>query len=272
MLTRPSFSFIEKQLLQRIHRTIGEAPIRLVFGEGEGISPSGTPPVASVVVRDPRTLAGLILNPEITFGDAYTAGRIEVEGDLVALLETVYQTMSGRHLDSWYARLASRWLERAQANTLRGSRQNIHHHYDLRTDFYQLWLDSQLVYTCAYFPSPSASLDEAQTAKMDYVCRKLQLQPGESVAEAGCGWGALALHMAKYYGVSVKAFNISREQILFARQRAKEEGLTGRVEFIENDYRNISEQFDAFVSVGIDRKSTRLNSSHIQKSRMPSSA
>lgn len=251
MFNHLNFSLIEKRLLKRIHQAIGRAPIRLALGKSEAISPSDTASVASVVIRDRRTLLRLILNPEIGFGDAYMEGRIEVEGDLVALLETIDRSMSGAQLDSWYSRLVSRRLEWTQANTLRGSRNNIHHHYDLRTDFYRLWLDPQLVYTCAYFPSRSTTLEEAQIAKMDHVCRKLQLQPGESVVEAGCGWGALALHMAKYYGVSVKAFNISREQILFARQRAKEEGLSAQVEFIEDDYRSISGRFDVFVSVGM---------------------
>jgi cyclopropane-fatty-acyl-phospholipid synthase len=138
-----------------------------------------------------------------------------------------------------------------QANTLTGSRRNIHRHYDLGNDFYKLWLDDQMLYTCAYFPTPGATLEEAQTAKMDHVCRKLRLQPGETVVEAGCGWGALSLHMAREYGVSVKAYNISREQILFARQRARQEGLAGQVEFIEDDYRNISGKFDVFMSVGM---------------------
>jgi cyclopropane-fatty-acyl-phospholipid synthase len=138
-----------------------------------------------------------------------------------------------------------------QTNTPRGSRNNIHHHYDLGNDFYKLWLDRQMVYTCAYFPQPSATLEEAQQAKLDYVCRKLRLQPGERVVEAGCGWGALALHMARNYGVFVKAFNISHEQITFARRRAVEETLADRVEFVEDDFRNISGSFDAFVSVGM---------------------
>ena len=136
-------------------------------------------------------------------------------------------------------------------NTRHGSLENIHSHYDLGNDFYKLWLDREMVYTCAYFPSPSVTLEEAQHAKLDYVCRKLRLQPGETVAEAGCGWGALALHMAQHYGVSVKAFNISHEQIAWARERAAERGLTSRVEFIEDDYRNIAGHFDAFVSVGM---------------------
>jgi cyclopropane-fatty-acyl-phospholipid synthase len=138
-----------------------------------------------------------------------------------------------------------------QSNSLRGSRHNIHRHYDIGNDFYKLWLDPQLVYTCAYYPTPSATLEEAQIAKMDYVCRKLRLQPGETVIETGCGWGALSLYMAREYGVSVKAYNISHEQIAFARERAQQEGLSHRVEFIEDDYRNVTGKFDVFVSVGM---------------------
>ncbi len=142
-------------------------------------------------------------------------------------------------------------MDYLQRNSLRGSRKNIHQHYDLQTEFYRLWLDPHLLYTCAYFPSESATLEEAQVAKMEYVCRKLRLQPGEHVVDAGCGWGALALYMAKHYGVTVRAFNISHEQTLWARWRARELGLNQRVEFVEDDYRNISSKCEAFVSVGM---------------------
>src|SRR5258706_2395053 len=110
-------------------------------------------------------------------------------------------------------------------NTLAGSRENIHHHYNIGNDFYQLWLDEQLAYTCAYFPKPDCALEQAQIAKFDHVCRKLRLQAGETVVEAGCGWGALALHMARHYGVTVQACNTSHEQIVYARERAEREGL-----------------------------------------------
>jgi cyclopropane-fatty-acyl-phospholipid synthase len=249
MPTNHLLSSVEMWVLGRIHDATGRAPIGLILNDGvQLLSPAS---VADVVIRDRRTLGKLILDPEVAFGEAYADGRIEVEGDLVALLGAVYMSMPNARPASWYARLASHWLKRTQANTLTGSRKNIHQHYDLGTDFYKLWLDPELVYTCAYFPSPSATLEEAQTAKMEHVCRKLQLQPGEKVVEAGCGWGALALYMARNYGVSVKAFNISREQILFARQRAREEGLSNQVEFIEDDYRNVSGGFEAFVSVGM---------------------
>src|SRR5512135_1217229 len=101
----------------------------------------------------------------------------------------------------------------AQRNTFSAALSNIHHHYDIGNDFYKLWLDERMLYTCAYFPRDDISLEEAQLAKMDHVCRKLRLQPGETVVEAGCGWGALALHMARHYGVKVHAYNISREQV-----------------------------------------------------------
>jgi cyclopropane-fatty-acyl-phospholipid synthase len=106
-------------------------------------------------------------------------------------------------------------------------------------------------YTCAYFSEPELTLEAAQLAKLDHVCRKLQLKPGESVVEAGCGWGGLALHMAERYGVSVRAFNLSHEQVAYARKRAAEVGLSCRVEFVEDDYRNVSGKYDAFVSVGM---------------------
>lgn len=242
----------EQWLLQRIFHAIGPAPVRIVLPRGDGFSPPGVSPVATVTIQDRRTLAKLVADPEVGFGDAYADGRIQVEGDLVRFLEEVYESIArAPAARGWYARLMSKWMEHRQANTLRGSRHNIHHHYDLGNDFYKLWLDSQLVYTCAYFPSPSTTLEEAQNAKLDYVCRKLRLQPGENVVEAGCGWGALALHMARKYGVSVKAFNVSHEQILFARQRAREAGLSRQVEFIEDDYRNISGKFHVFASVGM---------------------
>jgi len=239
-------------LLRQIFKAIGPAPLRLAFQGGEEMAPPNVSPCATVVIRDRRTLAGLMIDPEMAFGDAYAAGRVEVEGDLAAAMEAVYDSWPrGRTGTSWYHNLASRWLDQRQANSLHGSRSNIHSHYDLGNDFYKLWLDAEMVYTCAYFPTPSATLEQAQEAKLDYICRKLQLQPGERVVEAGCGWGSLALHMARNYGVSVQAFNISREQIRFARQRAADLGLSDKVEFVEDDCRNISGRFDVFVSVGM---------------------
>jgi len=244
-------SAINRWLAQKLYRSIGAPNVRLVLGAGANFPPHPTNVATTVRIDGWRTLAALALNPEIGFGDGYREGRIEVEGDLVRFLEELLEAMPETSARGWHSRLFSRWLDWLQANTLRGSARNIHHHYDLSVDFYKLWLDSKLVYTCAYFPEADATLEQAQIAKMDHVCRKIRLQPGERVVEAGCGWGALALHMARYYGAKVTAFNISREQILVARDRAKREGLEKLVEFVEDDYRNISGHYDAFVSVGM---------------------
>jgi cyclopropane-fatty-acyl-phospholipid synthase len=250
MAILPRFS--DQWLLSRMLEATGSAPVRLQVDGGADVRPLVDDPVATLKIRDRATLLRLLRDPEIGFGDAYMEGGIEVEGDLVRFLEAVYSAMEQAAPDGkWLSRMASRWLDFVQDNSRQGSRDNIHRHYDLGNEFYKLWLDERMLYTCAYFPSPSSSLEQAQIAKMDHVCRKLRLQPGETVVEAGCGWGGLALHMAREYGVLVKAYNISQEQIAYARERARGEGMSHRVEYIEEDYRSVSGKFDVFVSVGM---------------------
>jgi cyclopropane-fatty-acyl-phospholipid synthase len=198
------------------------------------------------MIGDRRVLLGLIANPELCFGEAYTTGRLEVQGDLERVLEALYRLSAPT--PSWPDRLRARL---APAMTLSRARRNAHRHYDLGNDFYQLWLDDQMVYTCAYFPEATTSLEDAQRHKLDLVCRKLRLRPGERVLETGSGWGALALHMAREHGVLVTAYNVSHEQVVYARERAAREGLANRVTFIEDDYRAARGRFDAFVSVGM---------------------
>lgn len=237
------------KLLAVLRRKLGPLPIALVLRDTRDVPETSEPIVATVRFQDRPALLSLAKDPDRGFGDAYSAGRVEVDGDLVRSLECVYLSRSG--ISRWRKFLLGKWLDWLQNNTRRGSRTNIHHHYDLSNDFYRLWLDERMLYTCAYFPTLEASLEAAQEAKMEMVCRKLRLRPGETVVETGCGWGALAIYMAQHYGVRVKAFNISHEQITYAREWAKREGLTGKVEFIEDDYRNLSDKFDVFCSVGM---------------------
>ena len=250
-------SALDRWMLSLLQRGFGTAPVGFALWDGTQTSPPEGPTAGRLLVKDRRTMVGLLLDPELNFGEAYASGRLEVLGDLARLLEETYRAWEkeGRS-----GRTPRRFALR-RPNTLRRARENIHHHYDIGNDFYRLWLDEQLLYTCAYFPAPDASLERAQVAKMDHVCRKLRLRPGDKVVEAGCGWGALALHMARHYGAEVKAFNISTEQIRYGRERARAEGLDGRVEFIEDDYRNIAGRFDVFVSVGMLE--------HVGKERYP---
>lgn len=237
---------VDRALLRTFLRCAGDPPLRFVLPDGTTIDPPRGAIVGTLRFRDRPTLYAMLRMPEIGFGEGYTDGRIEIEGDLAEVVAAAYATPPSA--------LIERLLFSAgkpRANSLRGSRHNIHQHYDLGNDFYRLWLDERMLYTCAYYPTPEATLEEAQVAKMDHVCRKVALRPGERVVEAGCGWGSLALHMARHYGVTVRAFNISREQIAYAREQAARQGLSDRVEFVEDDYRNVSGTYDCFMSVGM---------------------
>jgi len=243
---QPPARIFDRWLAGRLQRAIARASVRLELWDGSSPYSRDTSPIGSVLVHDHATLIGLLIDPDLTFGDAYTAGRLEIRGDLGTVVEALTRATLGQ--PTWRERLRGA-LERP--NSLPYARRNVHHHYDLGNEFYQQWLDEDLVYTCAYFEDPRMTLEAAQHAKFDLVSRKLRLQPGESVVEAGCGWGTLALHMARKYGVHVKAFNVSREQLAYARDRSKREGMTDQVEFIDDDYRNVRGAYDAFVSVGM---------------------
>lgn len=251
-LERRKRGSVEGRLLSRLLAFLGDPPLEFVLWTGEAVRPAAAgEPVARLRIADRAALFGLFADPQVRFGESYSDGRITVEGDLVQVLEAVYT--SGANSTRRYSvlRRGVELMRRRRVNTLPGSRDNIHHHYDIGNKFYSLWLGKTMAYTCAYYPTPTAALDEAQVAKMDHVCRKMRLKPGESVVEAGCGWGSLAIHMAQHYGVKVRAFNISREQVAFARERAQREGFSSSVEFVEDDYRNITGKYDAFVSVGM---------------------
>ena len=231
--------WLDGWILRRVAAILQDAPVRLALWNG--LSAQGGPaPVATIVVNDRATLWQLLLRPALTFGEAYSSGRLAVEGDLVAALEAIARVHQPGAADA-----AAPSISRATA------RHDVHAHYDLGNEFYRLWLDDEMVYTCAYFAHEDDTLEVAQRAKLDYICRKLALRPGETVVEAGCGWGALAIHMAKHYGVLVRAYNISEPQLLYARDRAAREGVGHRVEFIQADWRDIDGRCDAFVSVGM---------------------
>jgi cyclopropane-fatty-acyl-phospholipid synthase len=239
----PGADRLVRKLVERLRTLLGEVPLRFELWNGTSHALSAEPPCATVAVRSPGALLRLALDPSRFFGDAYSAGEVEVRGSLTRGLEAIFERWSRRPPELRRRRAGPGVLERARLRA--------QHHYDLGNDFYRLWLDEDMVYTCAYFESPSLSLFEAQRAKLDYVCRKVQLRPGHRVLEAGCGWGALARHMALEYGAHVVACNISREQVRYAQARAEKEGFADRVRYVEDDFRNLEGTYDVFVSLGM---------------------
>ena len=238
----------ERYLLRRVLDAMGSPRFAVALWDGFKVSPKDAAPVATVNVHSRSALNQLLRQGDMGFGDAFSNGGISVEGDLVAMLVAAFTVPEPTGIAAVVKSLQQR---KPRANTKDGSRENIHHHYDIGNDFYRLWLDKEMQYTCAYFPEDDLTIEAAQQAKMDHVCRKLQLRPGDRVAEAGCGWGGLARHMALNYGAKVSSWNVSAEQVQYATDRAKAEGYDDRVTYVLEDYRNITGEYDAFVSVGM---------------------
>lgn len=211
----------------------------------------GTRPRYGFRILSSTALRWLLRSPNLNFGDLFSLGAVEVRGDLVGFIETVYRSVAAARQRNRVLQLF--WRDhKPRSTSLHAARANIRHHYDLGNDFYSLWLDREAMqYTCGYFPESGMSLEEGQRAKLHHICRKLRLRPGQRVVEAGCGWGGLARFMAREYGVHVTAFNISHEQIAYAREEARRQGLQAQVEYIEDDYRNMAGDYDKFVSIGM---------------------
>lgn len=238
-------SALDRWLVKQITKRLGDSPVKVALWDEPDVTPRDG--IVRMRILDRKALWQIIVNPDLHFGDLYSSGRLEVRGELLTLLREAYR-YTAKH--TAIGQLVARG--RKLAPDLSDSKRNIHHHYDIGNQFYELWLDREaLQYTCAYFVDEAMTIEQAQQAKMHHVCRKLELKAGETVVEAGGGWGGFALFMAKNYGARVRSFNISKEQIAYSRAWAKRLGLDGQVEFVEDDYRNLSGTYDAFVSIGM---------------------
>jgi len=251
-VTRSVVTPLDRWIAGQMLEMVGNPPIVLILWDGVAVTPPVTNPIVTIRYNNRSAMIKTILNPELYFGDLYSTGQATVEGDLVRFSEIIYSKLEDGGRGGRLKR-ALIWLgHRRIANSYDKAKDNIYHHYDIGNDFYKLWLDTEVMqYTCAYFADPEMTLEQAQVAKLHHVCRKLRLKPGDSVVEAGCGWGGLALFMAKHYGVNVKAYNISKEQVAHAHCVAEKEGFSDKVQYVLDDYRNITGQYDAFVSVGM---------------------
>jgi cyclopropane-fatty-acyl-phospholipid synthase len=218
------------------------------FGDGNG------PPVAILFTKRSAEL-GVLLDPELKFGEAYTDGTLVVEqGSIADVLAIVLsQTHDGKPPLWARPQSAIRYLYRrlAQYNPPRRARRNVAHHYDLDGQLYGLFLDADRQYSCAYFEKRGQSLDDAALAKKRHLAAKLLTMPGQRTLDIGCGWGGLALYLAEICGARVTGITLSHEQYALARGRAAEKELSDTVDFRLQDYRDVPDRFDRIVSVGM---------------------
>lgn len=230
----------------------------------------GDHPRFTLVLKHPCALNTMFMSPsELTLGEAFIYDDFDVEGNLESafefadvLLQRDYSVTEKLRLGSLLARLPWKASERRhrQAPDVDGSvhskerdRRTVTYHYDVSNEFYLLWLDRSMVYSCAYFKSARDGLDTAQTQKLDYICRKLRLRAGDRLLDIGCGWGGLLLHAAKNYGVEAFGITLSVPQAEWARKRIREAGLQERCRVEVSDYRDIDvgPGYDKLVSVGM---------------------
>ena len=240
----------------------------------------GQPTLFTFVLRHPGALRKMFLPAnERTLGEAYIYDDFDVEGNLESAFALVeYLTRQnrgvGQNLKSLFQLLrlpsGSRARGGRQAARLTGrrhsterDRQAVTYHYDVSNDFFSLWLGKRMLYSCAYFATPSDDLDTAQERKLDYVCRKLRLRPGERLLDIGCGWGGLLIYAASKYGVNAVGITLSRPQADLAMDWVRREGLSDRCQVLVKDYREVSAlgMFDKLVSIGMFE--------HVGESRLP---
>ncbi|ROO32818.1 SAM-dependent methyltransferase [Salinisphaera japonica] len=233
-------------------RLVKRGTLVVSIGEREQSRYGSGEPVAHVHLKDRRVIARLLSDPEMAFGEAYVDGDWwPGRGGLAKVFELYFanaEHIGGSRLMS-LARRALRGL--TEVNGKLRSARNVAHHYDIDNDLFQRFLDPEMQYSCAYWSHRDMTLDDAQLAKLDHIARKLTLSPGDKVLDIGCGWGGMALYLARHYDVEVVGLTLSDDQYGHAVKRAEALGLSHRVTFAKQDYRDHRGAYDAIVSVGM---------------------
>lgn len=218
---------------------------------------SGTPgPEVTMRLTDPKLYRSLVFNSELAAGEAYMDGTLRFEDgstlrDFLQLFSLNRLSLGAYPVQKAIRAIKMRFRKRQQSNIKGEAQRNVAHHYDVGNEFYKLFLDENLLYSCAYFREPDETLEQAQRNKLRLLASKLCLKPGMKVLDIGCGWGDLALYLAKLEDVEVLGVTLSKEQQALATERAKAAGLENRVRFELRDYRDVDETFDRIVSVGM---------------------
>jgi cyclopropane-fatty-acyl-phospholipid synthase len=246
----------EQILLTLLRRGVRTGRLDLTFADGSvhSFGPGGVPSVG-VTLHDADLPRRFLFRPDLTMGEAYVDGRMTLrDNDIRGFITFVLRNVRGRRLPVPLALLLNSWKWAKSWsiwNDIGVARRNVAHHYDISPELYDLFLGDTKQYTCAYFQRPDMTLEEAQSAKMAHIGSKLLLKQGMKILDIGCGFGTLALTLARDHGVEVTGITLSEVQLEEARRRAKEARLEGQVTFRMQDYRAVTEQFDRVVSVGM---------------------
>jgi cyclopropane-fatty-acyl-phospholipid synthase len=244
------WSFALRKLIKKGRLTVTDAN-----GTTHHFGGSSALPSCAIRLHDRSLHYKLLLKPDLYFGEAYMDKTLTIEQGDIRELMTLFCTniatmpkMAWEPIEQHLSPLLSRLQ---QMNPLQKSKENVAHHYDLSEQLYRLFLDKDMQYSCAYFETPQDSLEQAQYNKKAHIAAKLRLQPGMKVLDIGCGWGGMAIFLAKQFGVEVIGITLSEEQYRIAVGRASAEGLSDKVKFELRDYRDVTGQYDRIVSVGM---------------------
>lgn len=207
---------------------------------------------ATIVVHDERFFQRAVVGGDVALGESWIDGEWS-SPDLVSVIRLAARNLPARERQSRTTAALRRLVDfirhRLRGNSITGSRRNIRAHYDLSNDFFELFLDRSMMYSCAYYPTEESSLEAAQAAKLDQICRKLQLRPEDHLLEIGTGWGGFAEHAVRNYGCRITTTTISRQQHHFAKERFASFPEGARIELLQEDYRNLRGQYDKLVSI-----------------------
>lgn len=232
----------------------GALTVFLPDGSSSTYGPGGEPS-ATIRINDPKLPIQLVKNPELIAGEAYMDGRLEMVDCTIRDFLTVFANNRDglrkgplrSKVKAWQKKIR-RWHQR---NPRAASSENVKAHYDISNELYRMFLDEDMQYSCAYWPSTDITLEEAQLAKKRHIAAKLKLKPGQRVLDIGCGWGGMAIHLAKEHGVNVVGVTLSTQQHALGVQRAKDAGVADLVDIRLQDYRDVEGPFDRIVSVGM---------------------
>jgi cyclopropane-fatty-acyl-phospholipid synthase len=240
-----------EQLFEQLSNNSRDVSFRIQFWDGVTRSFGSSEPQFILTFVTKRAAEHVIESGSLGFGEEYMAGDIQVEGDFKQLLRFGTDAAFLNLPLGLKAKLAIKHLRQTSLNTLSRSQKHVAHHYDRGNDFYKLWLDETMAYSCAYFRHENDTLEQAQQQKYEHICRKLQLKPGETLVDIGCGWGGMLIYAAKHYGVRGLGCSLSKQQVEYATELVKQEGFSEKISILFEDYRNIQGEFDKFVSIGM---------------------